>query len=141
MDKSENYLIQTISNALAGYAISKKLAFAYNGEPLSLEETFYEKGGLILFLYEAKSMYESIYKEEFVESIIGYKEENSFPLGMIKNEGECIFDYIPTLHSSRNFENILIFSIHALIQLTREHDSKFLPLDDLHFRFYKILNG
>ncbi|OQS22724.1 hypothetical protein B0T41_18665 [Chromobacterium violaceum] len=86
-------------------------------------------------------MYESIYKEEFIESIIGYKEENSFPIGMIKKEGECIFDYIPTINSSRNFENVLIFSIHALIQLSKEHDSKFLPLDDLHFSFYKTLNG
>lgn len=141
MNQSENYLIQTISNTLIAYAISKKLVFAYGGTPLSLEETFYENGGLILFLYEAKSMYESIYKEEFIASIFEYNEETSFPIGMIKAEGECIFDYLPTINSSRNFENVLIFSIHALIQLSKEHDSKFLPLDDLHFSFYKTLNG
>lgn len=128
MNKSENYLIQTISNTLIAYAISKKLAFAYGGTPLSLEETFYENGGLILFLYEAKSIYESIYKEEFIASIFEYNEESCFPLGIIKKDGVSIFDYIPTLHSAKNFENVLIFSVHALIELTREHDSRFLPL-------------
>lgn len=137
MDKSENYILQTISNALIAYAVSKNLAFAYDRVPLSLEETFYEKGGLILFLYEAKSMYESIYKENFIESIIGYEEENSFPLGMIEKDSECIFDYIPILNSAKNFENILIFSIHALIQLSREHDTRLLPLDDLHENFVR----
>jgi hypothetical protein len=140
MNQSENYLIQTISNTLIAYAISKKLAFAYGGTPLSLEETFYENGGLILFLYEAKSMYESIYKEEFIASIFEYNEESCFPLGMLKKDGVSIFDYIPILHSSKNFENVIIFSIHALIELMQEYESKLLPLDDLHLKFHKKLS-
>jgi len=137
MNPSNNILIQTVSNALCQYAIENKLGFMYDNNPLSLEETFNEKGALILFLYEAKSLYESIYNEEYICSIIEYKEENSFPLGVIANENESFFDYVPTLHTAKNFENVLIFSIHALIQLSREHDARLLPLDDLHERFFK----
>ena len=138
MNQSNNILIQTISNALCQYAIQNKLGFMYDNNPLSLEETFNEKGALILFLYEAKSLYETIYKEEFVSSIIEYNEENSFPLDLIECESESFFDYMPTLHTAKNFENILIFSIHALIQLSREHDTRILPLDDLHERFFRV---
>lgn len=138
MKPSNNILIQTVSNALCQYAIANKLGFMYDNNPLTIEETFNEKGALILFLYEAKSMYESIYKETFVSSIIEYNEETSFPLGMIECKSESFFDYIPTLYTARNFENVLIFSIHALIQLSREHDTRLLPLDDLHERFYRI---
>lgn len=137
MEPSNNILIQTVSNALCQYAIANKLGFMYDNSPLSLEETFYENGGLILFLYEAKSMYESIYKEEFIASIFEYNEESSFPLGIIEKNAGSIFDYIPILHSAKNFENVLIFSVHALIELTKEYDSRFLPLDDLHSRFFK----
>ncbi len=137
MKPSNNILIQTVSNALCQYAIANKLGFMYDNNPLTIEETFNEKGALILFLYEAKSMYESIYKDEFVSSIIEYNEENSFPLGLIECKSESFFDYMPTLHTAKNFENVLIFSIHALIQLSREHDTRLLPLDDLHERFLR----
>lgn len=137
MKASDNILIETATVTLTNYAVYKKLAFMYGNMPLSLEETFNERGCLILFLYEAKSMYESIYKDEFIASIFGYKEDNSFPLGMIEDTGECIIDYIPTLYSAKNYENVLIFSIHSLIQLKNEHDTNMLPLDDLHARFVK----
>lgn len=137
MEPSNNILIQTISNALTQYAIANKLGFTYDNMPLSIEEAFNEKGGLILFLYEAQSLYESIYKEDFVSRIIEYNPETSFPLGMIHSDTKCFFDYYPTLYSSKNFENVLIFSIHALIELTKEQDSKMLPLDVLHLKFEK----
>ncbi len=136
MSNTNEILLKIISRALGNYAVSRGISFNYDNTPLSIEETFSEDGGLILFMCEAKTLYESIFNEEYVSSIIEYNRESSFPLQIIKKEHESFFDFIPYLSSARNFECVLIFSIHALIELNKSYDCKHLPLDELHHRFF-----
>ena len=141
MKKSTNVLIQCVSDTLAAYAVEKKLAFSFNNEPITIEETFWEYGALVVFLHEAKHHYEFIYKNEFVCSIFPYDESQSFPLKIIKTGSfESFFDHIPDLYSMKNFEAVLVFTMHSLIRLVEHHKNElFIPIDDMWERFMKSL--
>lgn len=122
MKKSENIYIETISTALTQYSIKNNLSFSLYDEPLTLEETFNEIGALILFLSRGKQIYEFIYKQEFIRTIFEYNSSKSFPLSLKK--GVSYFEWIPVIDSSNNFDNVLIFSLHALIDLHKKHRRK-----------------
>lgn len=70
--KSEDKKIQKLSNLLTKYAETKGVEFSFGGQEVYLMEAFADFGGLVLFLAEAKEVYEKIYNNLYTAEDLMY---------------------------------------------------------------------
>ncbi len=145
---SEDKKIQKLSNLLVKIADQQGVEFNFSGQDIYALETFAHFGALVLFLSEAKELYEKIFNEAFstlellqkinpkmkkpTQEMLEKDKElteqipiiKTFPVNFFKLDENTYFGCIPQTSKDCSFTILSHFVVYVVEEYIKEYKSK-----------------